>query len=96
MSGGTWQGVIQGACMTVLDFDCTGSFKMFLDSLEHKNIPLFATIHRQDLNVSFLKGQKYKLQNSVAKISNEVHVSLILPNTIMEAAHSFHNTQFDI
>jgi choline-phosphate cytidylyltransferase len=28
---------------------------------------------RQDLNVSFLKGQKYKLQNSVEKISNEVH-----------------------
>jgi len=28
---------------------------------------------RQDLNVSFLKGQKYKLQNSVQKISNEVH-----------------------
>merc|ERR1712181_69058 len=28
---------------------------------------------RQDLNVSFLKGQKYKLQNSVAKISTEVH-----------------------
>jgi len=27
---------------------------------------------RQDLNVSFLKGQKYKLQNSVAKISTEV------------------------
>ena len=30
---------------------------------------------RQDLNVSFLKGQKYKLQNSVAKISTEVTVS---------------------
>jgi len=28
---------------------------------------------RQDLNVSFLKGQKYKLQNKVAKISTEVH-----------------------
>jgi len=28
---------------------------------------------RQDLNVSFLKGQKYKLQNSVEKVSKEVH-----------------------
>merc|ERR1719228_897096 len=28
---------------------------------------------RQDLNVSFLKGQKYKLQNKVAEISSEVH-----------------------
>jgi len=28
---------------------------------------------RQDLNVSFLKGQKYKLQNTVEKISNDVH-----------------------
>jgi len=28
---------------------------------------------RQDLNVSFLKGQKYKLQNRVEKINKEVH-----------------------
>merc|ERR1712002_1256224 len=28
---------------------------------------------RQDLNVSFLKGQKFKLQNKVAEISSEVH-----------------------
>jgi len=28
---------------------------------------------RQDLNVSFLKGQKYKLQNKVAEFSTEVH-----------------------
>merc|ERR1712227_286315 len=28
---------------------------------------------RQDLNVSFLKGRKYKLQNKVAEISSEVH-----------------------
>ena len=32
-------------------------------------------LHRQDLNVSFLKGQKYKLQNRVEKINKEVHVS---------------------
>ena len=33
------------------------------------------SLHRQDLNVSFLKGQKYKLQNRVEKINKEVHVS---------------------
>ena len=33
------------------------------------------SLYRQDLNVSFLKGQKYKLQNSVEKINKEVHVS---------------------
>ena len=33
------------------------------------------SLYRQDLNVSFLKGQKYKLQNRVEKINKEVHVS---------------------
>lgn len=45
-------------------------------------------IYRQDLNVSFLKGQKYKLQNSVEKISNEVHVRMQIPLT-EEAVPSF-------
>ena len=30
--------------------------------------------HRQELNVSFLKGQKYKLQNKVDSIKNDVTV----------------------
>ena len=31
---------------------------------------------RQELNVSFLKGQKYKLQNKVDSIRSDVHVSV--------------------
>ena len=44
--------------------------------------PLFE-LFRQDLNVSFLKGQKYKLQNSVEKVSKEVHVRMVLQNIKM-------------
>ena len=65
-------------------------YVFFLNPFVPMNMPLVSTIHRQDLNVSFLKGQKYKLQNSVAKISNEVHVSLQSPN-VLEVVHSFQN-----
>ena len=37
-------------------------------------IELFHNL-RQELNVSFLKGQKYKLQNKVDSIKNDVTVS---------------------
>ena len=33
------------------------------------------TSSRQELNVSFLKGQKYKLQNKVDSIKNDVTVN---------------------
>ena len=34
--------------------------------------------YRQELNVSFLKGQKYKLQNKVDSIKNDVTVRISL------------------
>ena len=34
--------------------------------------------YRQELNVSFLKGQKYKLQNKVDSIKNDVTVRIFL------------------
>ena len=35
-------------------------------------------LYRQELNVSFLKGQKYKLQNKVDSIKNDVTVRISL------------------
>ena len=42
--------------------------------MDHDGIVL-TTGSRQELNVSFLKGQKYKLQNKVDSIKNDVTVS---------------------
>ena len=70
----------------------------FIYKLPSMKISLFYTIYRQDLNVSFLKGQKYKLQNSVQKISNEVHVSFDIAkhHNIIGAIHSFEEILFKI
>ena len=117
-SGGTSQGVIQGAWLLfIISYgffgplcikfpllapqsgaysrgaiqNIRGATEALLSTMYISDDKLFnftPFIYRQDLNVSFLKGQKYKLQNSVEKISNEVHVRLQRPLT-EEAVPSF-------